>query len=49
MLKIAALSIAIALGSSLSEEVRLAPQENTIATPEMLAAYEAAARADATN
>ncbi|GFE66520.1 hypothetical protein [Litoreibacter roseus] len=47
MLKIAALSIA--LGSSLSPEVRLAPQQNTIATPEMLAAYEAAAWADATN
>ncbi len=41
MLKVAALSIAVALGSSLSQEVRLAPQENTIATAEMLTAQAA--------
>ena len=42
MLKAAALSIVIAFGSGLSQEVRLAPQGNTIATPELLMAVAAA-------
>lgn len=42
MSKIAALSLVIALGAGFSQEVGLTPHENTIATPEMLAALAAA-------
>ncbi|MEM9798399.1 MAG: hypothetical protein AAF919_18055 [Pseudomonadota bacterium] len=42
MLKAATLSFAITLGATLSTDVTLFQQENTIATPEMLLAAEAA-------
>ncbi|MEM8824157.1 MAG: hypothetical protein AAGF30_11145 [Pseudomonadota bacterium] len=42
MLKAATLSLAIAFGATLSHDSPLFSQENTIATPEMLMAFEAA-------
>ncbi|MEM7489519.1 MAG: hypothetical protein AAF390_10395 [Pseudomonadota bacterium] len=46
MLKVATLSLAIALGAILPDDIVLTHQENTIATPEMLMAFEAARSAD---